>query len=94
MKHHSRKDRGGFLHIVLGLCLLGAVGATSVYGDSLNKLIEGKKLATRIAMSNDKNAECAANTVETFLGTLGCGSVAKAAHLNGITFMSATKKTD
>lgn len=43
-------------------------------------------------MLGDNRAACDANTVETLIGTLGCGSVSKGAKLNGITFLSAAKK--
>ncbi|MBS0563005.1 MAG: hypothetical protein JSR87_00485 [Proteobacteria bacterium] len=92
MRKTIRPGRGGTLHIMLGLAILGCVALTGLYGQSLDDLIAGQDLPERVATAGDKNAACAADTLETIFGTIGCGSSKKGAHLAGITFLSATKK--
>ncbi|MFZ1662928.1 MAG: hypothetical protein WAT77_13300 [Paracoccaceae bacterium] len=92
MSNKSNTERGGIIHLTLAVAIIGAVGLTGIYGKSLNELIDKKAPATRISMLGDDRAKCDANTVETLIGTLGCGSVNKGAKLNGITFLSAEKK--
>ncbi len=92
MSHKSKTERGGIIHLTLAVAIIGAVGLTGIYGESLNDLIDKKAPATRISMLGDGRAKCDADTVETLIGTLGCGSVSKGAKLNGITFLSADKK--
>lgn len=92
MKKTIRPGRGGIVHIALALAILGCVTLTGLYGQSLNDLIAGQALPARVATTGDMNAACAADTLETIFGTIGCGSSKKAAHLAGITFLSAAKK--
>lgn len=90
MARTIHNERGGFLHLFLAAAILGGIGMSSIYGQSLNTLIEGKSRPGRIATTSDLNASCAANTVDTIIGTLGCGSAKKDAHLSRITLVSTT----
>lgn len=92
MKRKTKSDRGGLAHILVALSLISAVSLTGFYGESLNGLISERSLPGRISMASSKGAACAANTVDTIVGTLGCGSTAKGAHLSSITFVSASKE--
>lgn len=84
-------DRGGFMHLVLAIVILGSVAATGHFGVSLNGLIEGGSLPSKLATTADKKASCAANTIDTIAGTFGCGSSKTGSHLTGITILSAKK---
>lgn len=90
-RHNSRSARGGFLHIMAASVILGGVFVMSQDGGALHDAIFGEKAPERVATLNVGMQQCAANTVDTIIGTLGCGSAQKGAHLSGVTFMKATK---
>lgn len=92
MRRRINMGRGGFPHLFVAAGIMASVAMTSLYGESLNTLIEGKSMPARVATTADRSASCAANTVDTIVGTLGCGSTRKGAHLSSISFLSALKK--
>ena len=92
MRRTSKPDRGGHLHLILAAAIIAAVALTGMYGESLNGLIEEKAPVTRVSLLGDAKSACDADTVDTLIGTLGCGSTQKGAKLSGITFVSAQQK--
>lgn len=92
MKRQFRAERGGFIHLTVAAALLAGVAAAGLFGQSLNDLIAGKSGPGKIALSSDASARCAADTIDTIAGTIGCGSAKAGTRLTGLTFLSATKK--
>jgi hypothetical protein len=93
MPHSYKADGpGGLTHVVLGVGIIMAVGLFTKFPQSF-ELVSGKpKGPTIIATQGDADASCAANTLETIVGTLGCAGTKRAAHLQRTTLVSATKK--
>lgn len=93
MAHDYRKDGpGGLAHVVLATGVLMAVALFGDAAEPLREAIFGKqKTPVTIRTAGDRNADCAANTVSTIIGTIGCGSTRKGAGLSAVTFLSAKK---
>lgn len=92
MKLKFQNERGGFMHLFLAASIFGTVAMTSLYGESLNDLIDGKSMPKRVSTLGSQTASCEANTVDTIIGTIGCGSTRKGAHLSSVTFLSAATR--
>ena len=92
MAHSYRRDGpGGLAHVVLGTGILMAVALFGDFGGAARSALFGEEKPTPIRTAGAQRSECAANTVSTIIGTIGCGSAEKGAKLSGVTFMSATK---
>jgi hypothetical protein len=92
MAHSYRKDGpGGLPHVVLGVGIIMAIGLFTNFPDMFKDVV-GHKSAPRMVMTEGaKSNDCAAQTVETIIGTIGCGGTKRAAHLQRVTLVSADK---
>jgi hypothetical protein len=92
MAHYKRhSDRGGLGQLAVAVLILAGVAASGDFGKSWRESLLGEKQPVRVTTIDTANAKCAANTVDTIIGTIGCGSTKTGAHLNNFTFVSATK---
>mgnify|MGYP003429200202 CR=1 FL=1 len=91
MAHSDRSDGpGGLPHVVLGVGIIMAIGLFTTFPNSF-ELVTGKDTRPRmITTEGSKSNDCAANTVETIIGTIGCGGSRRAAHLSKTTLVSAS----
>jgi hypothetical protein len=91
MAHSYRNDGpGGLPHVVLGVGIIMAIGLFTTFPNGFD-LVMGKDTRPRmITTQGSKSNDCAANTVETIIGTIGCGGTKRAAHLSRTTLVSAS----
>jgi hypothetical protein len=91
MAHSYRNDGpGGLPHVVLGVGIIMAIGLFTTFPNGF-EIVTGKKtMPTMITTQGSKSNDCAANTVETIIGTIGCGGTKRAAHLSRTTLVSAS----
>ena len=52
MSHRSKTERGGAIHLTLAIAIIGAIGLTGLYGESLNDLIDKKAPAIILLLSD------------------------------------------
>jgi hypothetical protein len=90
-RRHRRDTPAGLGHLALALVILGGLGLYGLFPDAMARAT-GTESGPRIVLTEGgKSARCAANTVDTILGTLGCGGIKKATRLERITFTSASR---
>jgi hypothetical protein len=93
MPHSYGSDGpGGLTHVVLGVGIIMAVGLFTKFPQSFELAMGESKAPEIISTQGHADASCAANTLETIVGTLGCNGTKRAAHLQRTTLVSATKK--
>ncbi|MFN0115366.1 MAG: hypothetical protein ACKVPY_11885 [Paracoccaceae bacterium] len=89
MKKKRKFGLAGATHIMAACVILAGVASATHIADHVTS---GKDMPRLLVTQGGESAACAQNTLETIVGTLGCGSVKKATHLSKITFTSAAKK--
>jgi hypothetical protein len=89
---NRQSSRGGLGQLGLAALILAGVATYGGFGDTLRDGLMGKKHPVKITTLDAAKAKCAANTVDTIIGTIGCGSTKKGARIDGVTFVSAARK--
>ena len=93
MPHSYQSDGpGGLVHVVLGVGIITAVGLFTKFPESFELAMGKSNEPQIISTQGNADANCAANTLETIVGTIGCAGTKRAAHLERTTLVSATKK--
>ncbi len=93
MAHSYRNDGpGGLTHVILGVGIIMAIGLFTNFPDSFMDMIGEKKHPGIVLTQDAKANDCAKNTVDTIIGTIGCGGAKRAAHLSRVTLVSAAAK--
>ena len=77
----------GLQHVVLGL---GLIIGTGLYAHAPERMLEAAgygemKMPQTIVTHGAMIAACEAETVDTLIGSIGCGATRRAAHLDKIT---------
>jgi hypothetical protein len=91
MAHNYRDDGpGGLTHVVLGVGIIMAIGLFTTFPNGFDLMIGKKSMPGMIMTQDHKSNDCEANTVETIIGTIGCGGTKRAAHLSRVTLVSGS----
>jgi hypothetical protein len=86
-RNRSNNRISGLVHVTLGASIITCIGLFNNFPDALGG--SEKNAAPRmIVTQSHKDAACQANTVETIIGTLGCGGTRKAAHREKTTLVN------
>lgn len=93
MTHSYTEDGpGGLTQVVLGTGIIMAIGLFTNFPNTFIEMIGTKNPPKLISTMANKSATCASSTVDTIVGTIGCGGTKRAAHMSQITLKSAVKK--
>ena len=82
----------GLSHLLLATGLLIGAGVFTETGANVSMLLHAAPARPDMIVTHgQRDAQCAAKSLETIVGTFGCAGTRRAAHLANITFVSFSR---